>query len=329
MTMKLQQPPLDCISRVRFAPFAGSTQLLASSWDSHVRLYDASSGKLTGVQKHPLAVLDCTFLQDSSRCVSGGLARKLVVFDFRSQQELLLGEHDEAIRCVEFHSHSQQVFSASWDRTLRAWDLRQPGPSLAVVNLGTKAFCMDVGVDKVIVGGADRCVHVFDTRRLGTLLEKRESSLKHQIRSVKVGIDQKFFASSSVEGRVAIEYFDPEENLSSRYAFKCHRVREAGCEEKVHPVNAIDFHPVHGTFATGGSDGGVCVWDGYAKKRVWKLNPFHTSVSSLSFSADGSQLAVAVSYTFDDGERMPPPVPELVVRQVTSSEVMAKVSKDA
>ncbi|CAE8683894.1 unnamed protein product, partial [Polarella glacialis] len=158
-----------------------------------------------------------------------------------------------------------------------AWDLRQPGPSLAVVNLGTKAFCMDVGVDKVIVGGADRCVHVFDTRRLGTLLEKRESSLKHQIRSVKVGIDQKFFASSSVEGRVAIEYFDPEENLSSRYAFKCHRVREAGCEEKVHPVNAIDFHPVHGTFATGGSDGGVCVWDGYAKKRVWKLNPFHTS----------------------------------------------------
>jgi cell cycle arrest protein BUB3 len=36
----------------------------------------------------------------------------------------------------------------------------------------------------------------------------------------------------------------------------------------VYPVNAIAFHPIHGTFATGGCDGNVYTWDGENKKRV-------------------------------------------------------------
>jgi hypothetical protein len=52
---------------------------------------------------------------------------------------------------------------------------------------------------------------------------------------------------SSVEGRVAVEYFDPSpEAQSKKYAFKCHRQGDL-----VYPVNAMSFHPVYGTFATG------------------------------------------------------------------------------
>merc|ERR1712232_64627 len=139
-----------------------------------------------------------------------------------------------------------------------------------------------------------------------------------------IGVDPRFYASGSVEGSVGIEYFEPQENDEKRYAFKCHRVKSEDGGEVVHPVNAVAFHPVHGTFATGGSDGGVCVWDAYAKKRLWRLNPFDTSVSSLSFSADGTMLAIGVSYTFDAGERYPLPANELVVRQITDSEVLPK-----
>merc|ERR1712019_114547 len=112
---------------------------------------------------------------------------------------------------------------------------------------------------------------------------------KHQIRCVKMGLDQRLYVCSGVEGRVAVEYFDPEEDQQARYAFKCHRVKDGKGGETVHPVNAIAIHPVHGTFATGGSDGGVCIWDAHAKKRLWRLsNPFDTSVSSMSFSGDGT-----------------------------------------
>jgi len=324
MTTKLQHPPLDCISRVRFAPAPSGQHLLVASWDAHVRLYDVAANSLTGLHKFELPVLDSCFLHDATRCVSVGLNKKVVSFDFRSQQDTQIGSHDEAIRCVEFHNPTGQVFTGSWDRTLRAWDPRQPGAATKVVDMGTKVFALDAGVDKVVVAGADRHIHIFDVRRLGTALERRESSLKHQVRAVKVGIDQRAYCASSVEGRVAIEYFDEQENNKSKYAFKCHRVKEANGSETVHPVNAIAFHPVRGTFATGGSDGGVCVWDGYAKKRLWRLNPFDTAVSSLSFSADGTQLAVAVSYTFDNGEKVPSPANEIAIRQITDSEVMPK-----
>lgn len=60
------------------------------------------------------------------------------------------------------------------------------------------------------------------------------------------------FAISSIEGRVAIEYFDNSEAAQSKkFAFKCHRRSENG-EDVAYPVNAIAFHPQLGTFATGG-----------------------------------------------------------------------------
>lgn len=36
-----------------------------------------------------------------------------------------------------------------------------------------------------------------------------------------------------------------------RYAFKCHRKSDTGTDT-VYPVNALAFHPVFGTFASGG-----------------------------------------------------------------------------
>jgi len=60
------------------------------------------------------------------------------------------------------------------------------------------------------------------------------------------------YALSSIEGRVAMEYFDNSEQVQTKkYAFKCHRRSEAG-RDVVFPVNAIAFHPIFGTFATGG-----------------------------------------------------------------------------
>lgn len=290
-----------------------------------MRLYDVATGFLAGAHKHNLPVLDCAFMvQDATKALSAGLDGWIKCFDFNAQQEVLLGRHDEPVRCLETDPSTGALLTGSWDRTLRLWDVRQGGGPTQMTNLGTKCFALDVGVTYICVGGADRHVQVFDKRRLNSALERRESPLKHQLRSVKVSLDQRSYASGSVEGRVSIEYFDAEENTKSKYAFKCHREKSAAGEEVIHFVNTIAFHPVHGTFATGGSDGGVCVWDGYAKKRLWRLNPFTNPVSSLGFSADGTMLAMAVSYTFDKGDQPMAPAPELHVRFINESEVLPK-----
>lgn len=73
-------------------------------------------------------------------------------------------------------------------------------------------------------------------------------------------------------GRVAVEYLDPSPEVQKKkYAFKCHRIKENGVE-MIYPVNAIAFHAQHNTFASGGSDGYVNIWDGFNKKRLCQFH---------------------------------------------------------
>ncbi len=56
----------------------------------------------------------------------------------------------------------------------------------------------------------------------------------------------------------------------------------------------------HNTFASGGSDGFISIWDHSAKKRM-KLYPnYPTAISALAFSPDGSKLAIGASYEHDN-----------------------------
>ena len=110
------------------------------------------------------------------------------------------------------------------------------------------------------------------------------------------------YASSSIEGRVAVEWFDPSPDSQARkYAFKCHRQPSPEGIDIIYPVNALTFHPTYGTFASGGGDGFVALWDGVAKRRIRQYQKYASSVSALAFSADGGRLAVAISPGFEDG----------------------------
>ncbi len=96
------------------------------------------------------------------------------------------------------------------------------------------------GADTLVVGCAGRHVQVFDLRRLGggaasssssaaaaagasppALLQARESSMKHQTRAIQCLNDGSGFVTASVEGRVAVDFFDmAPEVQAKKYAFK-------------------------------------------------------------------------------------------------------------
>jgi cell cycle arrest protein BUB3 len=92
------------------------------------------------------------------------------------------------------------------------------------------------------------------------------------------------------------------------------------------PVNAICYHPTWGTFATGGCDGVVNVWDGAKKKRVCQFSRYSTSLSALDFSPDGTHLAIAASYTFECGDKQHPP-DAIYLRRVVDADVRPKQRK--
>ena len=111
------------------------------------------------------------------------------------------------------------------------------------------------------------------------------------------------YATASVEGRIAVEYFDPSpSSQEKKYAFKCHRqtINEV---DHVWPVNSLAFHPTFNTFASAGSDGTVSIWDHKVKKRLRQYPKLPGPVAAVAFNCDGTKIAVGVSYTWDEGEK--------------------------
>ncbi|KAJ3208690.1 hypothetical protein HDU67_006596 [Dinochytrium kinnereticum] len=155
----------------------------------------------------------------------------------------------------------------------------------------------------MVVALAGRKVLVYDIRNMGSALQEKGSSMKFMTRAVRCMPNGQGYALSSIEGRVAVEFFSQEEeDQKKKYAFKCHREKKPE-GEIVHPVHALAFHPTHGTFASGGGDGVVNLWDGYNKKRLKQFPRYPTSISALAFSPDGRTLAISSSYSFEEGEK--------------------------
>jgi len=319
---KLKTPPEDGITRVTFSP-SSPQLLLASSWDKTVRIYDISSNIQRVAYTHSMPVLDCAF-KDQVRVLSGGLDNTIKTFDINSQQERVVGRHENAIKCVEFSNDMNLIVTGSWDGTVKVWDDRAQYPQVGTHTQPDKVYTMDMVGKVLMVGTAGRKVWVWDLRNMASPLQKRESSLKYQTRCLACFPNKTGYVMSSIEGRVAVEYLDQVESQLKKYAFKCHRVKENGIEN-IYPVNAVSFHKEHNTFATGGSDGYVNIWDGSNKKRLCQFHRYPTSIASIAFSIDGSVLAIASSYMYENNSK-PDNIPQdsIFIRIVSDQETKPK-----
>lgn len=321
--VQIQNAPSDAISSVKFAPNT-SQFLIASSWDCTVRLYDVVHNTIRQKYMHDAPVLDVAF-QDAVHTVSGGLDNQVKFYDLNTHGEFILGTHDEPVKCVEYARFVNGILTGSWDKTVKLWDTRDKECAGTYEQNNGKVYSMSVVDEKLVVATSDRKVIIWDLRNMSQYLMRRESNLKYQTRAIKIYPNKEGFVMSSIEGRVAVEYFDQDPEVQKKkFAFKCHRIKENNIE-LIYPVNAISFHNVWNTFATGGSDGFVNIWDGFNKKRLCQFHHYDTSISSLAFSHDGSTLAIACSY-MDEQETPPEPMPNptLYVRYVSEQESKPK-----
>ena len=259
----------------------------------------------------------------------------------------MISSHDAGVRNVVDSKEHSLLVSSSWDSTLQ---VHRPGSGSdasslpASIPLPHKPFSISITPSKLVVAMASRALHIYDLKALALLTDeadgsltnkveidpwqRRESSLKFMTRCVACMPDDAGYASSSIEGRVAVEWFDPSpESQARKYAFKCHRQTADGVDV-VYPVNALSFHPVYGTFASGGGDGVVALWDGIAKRRIRQYQKYPASVAALSFSGNGKYLAVGISPGFEDGkEEVSEGSVQIFVRELAESEAKGKSLK--
>ncbi|KAL4664812.1 hypothetical protein H8957_016365, partial [Semnopithecus entellus] len=282
---KLNQPPEDGISSVKFSPNT-SQFLLVSSWDTSLRLYGVPANSMRLKYQHTCAVLDCAFYHPM-HAWSGGLDHQLKIHDLNIDQENLVGTHDAPIRCVEYCPEVNVMVTGNWDQTPE------------------KVYTLSVSGDRLIVGTAGHSVG-----NMGYVQQRRESSLKYQTRCIRAFPNKQAYVLSSIEGRVAVEYLDPSPEVQKK--------------KYIYPVNAISFHNIHNTFAKSSSDGFGSIWDPFNKKRLCQFHRYPTSIASLAFSNDGTMLAITSSYMYEMDDTEHPEDGIFFIRQVTDEETKPK-----
>lgn len=264
----LDDPPTDGITGLSYL---GEKLLLAStSWDGSVRVHDTATRSL--MLSHMMnsgPLLSLAVQDDGLSLFTGGVDGAVRKLDMETSKDMLVGRHEatnsnEKAACSCLSSLGDHlVASSGWHKQLHLWDIRTPNNPVATVELPGKAFSMDVDPEAknlLAVATSGRRACFIDVRRNGDALVEadlvldRESSLKYQTRCLRFFPDGGAIAVGSIEGRAAVEYLEDlgREAKGKKFAFKCHRVGDM-----VYPVNAIEFHPRYGTFATGGCDGTV------------------------------------------------------------------------
>lgn len=279
-------------SRVRFAPT--SNNLLVSSWDAGLRLYDADTGTLRFKAESEAALLDCCFEDESAAfaCGSDGSVRR---YDFHSGTQDTVGLHGDVVACIEFSQMTSQVVSGSLDKKIQLWDTkaRNVNPSSTITfssDMASLSIC-----SMYILAAVERNVYFYDMRNLTGPVKAKFCPLEYHIRCLQASPEWNGYVAGSVDGVVALNYLDAVTDGNMGYAFRCHPNSRNGRLNLV-PINCIAIHPCKKNFVTGDDGGYAIAWDTQSKKKLLELPSYSGSVASIAYNHCGQLLAVAPNY---------------------------------
>uniref|UniRef100_A0A4W4HQT7 Rae1 protein homolog n=1 Tax=Electrophorus electricus TaxID=8005 RepID=A0A4W4HQT7_ELEEL len=262
--VEVTSPPDDSISCLAFSPppMPGNF-LIGGSWANDVR---------------------CWEVQDNGQTVP------------KAQQM-----HTGPVLDVCWSDDGSKVFTASCDKTAKMWDLNS-NQAMQIAQVSYSSV-----YPMAVVATAERGLIVYQLENQPSEFRRIDSPLKHQHRCVAIFKDKQNkptgFALGSIEGRVAIHYINPPNPAKDNFTFKCHRSNgtNTATPQDIYAVNAIAFHPVHGTLATVGSDGRFSFWDKDARTKLKTSEQLDQPITACCFNHNGNIFAYSSSYDWSKG----------------------------
>uniref|UniRef100_A0A3Q1IXU7 Rae1 protein homolog n=1 Tax=Anabas testudineus TaxID=64144 RepID=A0A3Q1IXU7_ANATE len=273
--VEVTSPPDDSISCLAFSPpTMPGNFLIGGSWANDVRCWEVQDNGQTvpkAQQMHTGPVLDACWSDDGSKVFTASCDKTAKMWDLNSNQAMQIAQHDGPIKAIHW--------------------IKAPNYSCIMT----------------VVATAERGLIVYQLENQPSEFRRIDSPLKHQHRCVAIFKDKQNkptgFALGSIEGRVAIHYINPPNPAKDNFTFKCHRSNGTNTTtpQDIYAVNAISFHPVHGTLATVGSDGRFSFWDKDARTKLKTSEQLDQPITACCFNHNGNIFAYASSYDWSKG----------------------------
>lgn len=190
-----------------------------------------------------------------------------------------IAAHRGAVLSAQFAGDGRSVVTLGQDGLLRAFAF-ETGAAQQVVETANEATALAVSGRKAAVGHADGSVTVYDLDTGEATSRQTEVAGPGAVSALVFAGPERLLVTSEGGGVAAWDA-----KLSSR----------AGPPHGGHdqPVQAVAAHPRGATFATGGRDGTIRIWDPARAEPIRTIRGNRAGVTSLAYAPDGRVIAAA------------------------------------
>ena len=283
--------------------------LLVTAWDGTLSIYEIKSEKgdkanynksvnliNRGQYENPII---CCCVVDSNIYV-GTVQGEILRYDIATSQFVSVLQTQEDLAnlaiCKIFpyrvSGSPSCLICVSWDGSISVVDINKGTVAMRIrLNEGSKILTADCDSNHLIVVETGHRLRLFKfPLRESDEGKSFNSALKYQLRDVKMLPDSKGYIISSIDGRVAVEFFNESEK---QFAFRCHRL-DLKDTQFVFPVNTLAFCPNSSKVLTGGSDGTVSYWNLETRRKLKQFPKFNSN-SVVKLVCDKDEFYVATS----------------------------------
>ena len=313
----------NCASCIRCCPTANL--FAVSSWNNTITCYkfdthafwDTLYKQEIAKQSHDRAVLACCWDKSGNHIFSAGCDNNINIWNIgKPSQEnsfTKLGEHESSINCLEYAKNYNILISGSWDKHIKYWDVRvksNKNKSLyGSIKCDAKICAMSQLGNTLIVGLSNQHIQHYDLRKPTKYIISTTTRMKKQLRDIDIFPNEKGFVVTSIGGRGFVKYLPLTAHVQigeGSFSFKCHRYnngRTPSCTDNVidvYSVNVVRFNEKYQSFATGGDDGYICVYDKNARAKIQQFKK-SLPITSIDFDKTGDIMVYSSGYNWNKG----------------------------